>query len=161
MHPKGCVILMATLYHQVWTTAPLSRIYEALATADGVANWWGPHTSTDTPDGLVLAHDAGPQHGEVQMLVVDSIPNERVEWEVISKHPSASPASAWTGTRISFEMSERPNPGMLRGIEDPRPTMSVIEFRHSGWDERSEFFGFCNFAWGETLLGLKSWCEGG
>ncbi len=37
--------------------------------------------------------------------------------------------------------------------------MAVLDFRHSGWDENSEYFGFCNFAWGETLLMLKQWCE--
>lgn len=26
-------------------------------------------------------------------------------------------------------------------------------------NENSEFLGFCNFAWGETLLMLKQWWE--
>ncbi len=31
---------MATLYHQVWINAPVSKVYEALATADGLGKWW-------------------------------------------------------------------------------------------------------------------------
>jgi hypothetical protein len=150
---------MATLYHEVWINAPVSKVYEALATADGLGKWWAPHTSTETDDGLVLAHTPGGEHGEVRMKVLDTTKDKRVEWEIISTHPKRSPASAWTGTHIIFEMSERENPGIWRGITTPEPKMAVLEFRQTGWDERSEHFGFCNFAWGETLLMLKQWCE--
>jgi hypothetical protein len=56
-------------------------------------------------------------------------------------------------------MTERENPGRWMGISDGGPHMAVLEFRHSGWNEDNEYFGFCNFAWGETLLMLKQWCE--
>lgn len=150
---------MATLYHQVWINATLSRVYEALATADGLGKWWAPHTSTDTDTGLVLAHGAGSEHGEVQILVLDTTQDKRIEWEIVSTHPQRSPASAWTGTHIIFEITERENPGHWLGISNGGSRMTVLEFRHSGWNEDSEYFGFCNFAWGETLLMLKQWCE--
>ncbi len=150
---------MATLYHQVWIDAPVAKVYEALATAEGLGKWWAPHTSTETDTGLVLAHSPGAEHGDVKMKVLARVQNRRVEWEIISSHPKRSPASAWTGTRISFEITERENPGGRLGISSGRPQMAVLEFRHSGWDEKSEYFGFCNFAWGETLLMLKQWCE--
>ena len=150
---------MATLYHQVWINAPVSKVYEALATADGLGSWWAPHTSTKTDAGLVLAHSPGAQHGDVKMKVLDTTQDKRVEWEIISTHPKRSPASAWTGTHIIFEITERDNPGPWLGISDGGPHMAVLEFRHSGWNENSEYIGFCNFAWGETLLMLKKWCE--
>jgi hypothetical protein len=31
----------------------------------------------------------------------------------------------------------------------------VLDCRHSGWDERSEYLGFCSFAWGGVLERLK------
>lgn len=150
---------MATLHHQVWIDAPAEKVYDALATAGGLGRWWAPHTSTRSGEGLVLAHDPGAGHGEVRMKVVAAVPNRRVEWEIVSEHPARSPASAWTGTRILFELSVRENPGTWRGVTSESPELTVLEFQHSGWDERSEFFGFCNFAWGETLLMLKQWCE--
>lgn len=150
---------MATLNHQVWINAPASKVYKALATAEGLSSWWAPHTSTQTATSLVLAHGAGSEHGEVQMKVIDKTQNKRIEWEIISTHPRLSPASAWTGTHIVFELSERKNPGHWLGISDGEARMAVVEFSHSGWDENNEFFGFCNFAWGETLLMLKQWCE--
>jgi len=42
-----------------------------------------------------------------------------------------------------------------------RAYMAVMDFRHSGWDERREYLGFCNFQWGETLRKLKQWCASG
>jgi uncharacterized protein YndB with AHSA1/START domain len=150
---------MATLYHQVWMTAPLAKVYEAISTAEGLGSWWAPHTSTETDAGLVLAHNPGEEHGEVKMKVLDTVKDKRVEWEIISTHPKRSPASAWTGTHITFELTETENPGKWMGISSEEPTLTVLDFHHSGWDENSEYFGFCNFAWGETLLMLKNWCE--
>jgi hypothetical protein len=92
------------------------------------------------------------------MRVLDTVQNRRVEWEIISTHPKRSPASAWTGTRIVFEITERDQPGHWLGISHGGPRMAVLDFRHSGWDEPSEFFGFCGFAGGETLRMLKRWC---
>ena len=149
---------MATLHHQVWIDAPVPKVYEALSSAEGLGHWWAPHTSTQTNAGLVLAHDPGPEHGAVEMKVVDTTQNKRVEWEIISTHPKSSPASAWTATHIIFELSQRDKPRWMGG-EGGKPAPTVVEFRHEGWNETSEYFGFCNFAWGETLVMLKQWCE--
>jgi uncharacterized protein YndB with AHSA1/START domain len=139
---------MATLYHQVWIDAPAAKVYAALATAEGLSSWWAPHTSTETDDGLVLAHSPGPSHGDVQMKVLDSTPNRRVEWEIISAHPKRSPASAWSDTHILFEIAEKASPGHWLGMNNEGQNMAVLDFHYTGWDENSEFFGFCNYAWG-------------
>jgi hypothetical protein len=150
---------MTTLHHQVWIDAPPSRVYGALATAQGLAEWWAPHTSEETAEGLVLAHSPGPAHGAVQMKVVDRTPDRRIEWEIISIHPERSPASAWTGTRIIFDIAERPSPGHWIGLDNEGEPMVALDFYHAGWDEASEFLGFCNYAWGVTLDLLRQWCE--
>ena len=150
---------MTTLHHQVWIDAPVAKVYSAIAAAEGLGRWWAPHTSTETAAGLVLAHNPGEEHGEVRMKVLATVPNRRVEWEVISTHPRRSPASAWTGTHIVFELAERDNPGRWLGLDERVRRLTVLDFRHTGWDEHSEFLGFCNFAWGETLLMLKQWSE--
>lgn len=150
---------MATLYHQVWINAPRTTVYEALATAEGLSRWWAPHTSTETADGLVLAHSSGEGKPDVQLRVLERTPDERIEWEVVSTHPEKSPASSWTGTHIVFELSERPSPGAWLGLNDEGETLTVLDFRHRGWDEASAFIGFCNYAWGVTLEGLRTTCE--
>ena len=146
---------MAALCHDVWIDAPTAKVYRAIATADGISRWWDKQTETHTSEGIVLEHDPGPEHGVVKMKVLDLVPDRRVEWECISRHPSTSPASAWTGTRVVFEIARRAVPPWA----DEKADMVVLSFRHEGWDERSEYFGFCNFAWAQALEKLKEACE--
>jgi hypothetical protein len=69
-----------------------------------------------------------------------------VEWECISTHPKTSPAFGWTGTRISFEISERPLPTWAQAAGGPTTTRVL---------------GFCSFAWAGVLEKLKQVCESG
>lgn len=149
---------MATLVHQVLIDAEPSRVYEGLCNAEGLSKWWAPHASALTDDGVVLSHTPGEAHGDVRMLVKENT-QERIEWLVTSSHPSESPASSWTGTTIVFEITERPSPGHWMGMEGEDGSVTVLDFRHGGWDENSPFFGFCNYAWGVTLDLLRQWCE--
>ena len=150
---------MATLYHQVWIHASAARVYEAISTAEGLSSWWGPHESTETSAGLVVSHNPGPQHGVVRLKVLERVPNKRVEWECVSTHPRSSPASAWTGTRFIWELSERSNVAAQSGFGQNGDRITVLDFRHAGYDEHSEYFGRNNFAWAGVLQNLKQVCE--
>jgi uncharacterized protein YndB with AHSA1/START domain len=151
---------MATINHQVWINAPVARVYEAVSSAEGVSVWWDKQTAKQTNEGLILEHSPGPEHGVVQMKVLEMTPNKRVEWECISTHPRTSPAFGWTGTRVIFEIRERKDcPPALAAWAAAIPAKAILDFRHCGWDERNDYFGFCSFAWAETLLGLKKVCE--
>jgi len=139
---------MATIHHQLSIDAPAAKVYEALASADQIGTWWDKQTAIQTDRGLVLEHNPGPEHGVVQLRVVEMVPNQRVEWECISLHPRSSPAFAWTGTRFIFELSER-DPGRS----------TTVDFYQAGYDESSEFFDSNKAAWGEVLQNLKQVVE--
>jgi len=133
---------MKTIEHHLRIDAPASRVYEAIATADGISTWWDPQTPKQTDLGLVLEHNPGPEHGIVQLRVVDRMPNTRIEWECISTHPASSPASAWTGTHFIFELSGH-------------DTATDLDFKQTGYDDRSAFFNTNKDAWGQVLQNLK------
>src|SRR5262245_954913 len=133
---------MQTIQHDLRINAPVTRVYEAIATADGISTWWDPQTPKQTERGLVLEHNPGPEHGIVRLRVVDRVPNTRIEWECVSTHPASSPASAWTGTHFIFELSERGGATNLR-------------FRQTDYDERSAFFTPNADAWEKLLATLK------
>ena len=140
---------MATIHHQVTIAAPAATVYAAIATADGIGTWWDKQRAVQTDRGLVLEHDPGPEHGVVKLRVVELVPNRRVEWECVSTHRASSPASAWTGTRFVFEITAR------------GAATSVVDFRQTGYDERSPFFASNTTAWGQVLQNLKRVLDAG
>ena len=151
---------MITIHHQLAINAPVAEVFAAIATPERIGTWWDKHTATQTSRGLVLEHDPGPEHGVVKLRVVALVPDTRVEWECISTHPTSSPASAWMGTRFVFEMAERDSPAARFGGAH-RGRVTTLDFRHVGYDERSEFAGFNTFAWGQVLQNLKQVVEAG
>jgi hypothetical protein len=146
---------MATLSHQVWIRTPTARLYDPFATEEGIGRWWDKPKAVRSPSGLAWEFNPGPEHGVLVANVLEMIQDRRVEWEFVSRHPKHSPAFAWTGTHVVFEISRRAVPPWA----SERVEMAILDFRHSGWDERNEYFGFCNFQWGEALRKLKQWCE--
>lgn len=151
---------MTTIYHQVWINAPVTAVYASLATAEGVSRWWDRQTATRVDGAVVLEHDPGPEHGVVRLKVLDLTADRRVEWECVSTHPRSSPASAWTGTRITFALTPRGQYAPARAAwATAVPAQTIPDFRHAGWDERSEYLGFCSFAWAEVLQKLQQQCE--
>jgi len=137
---------MATLYHQVHINASTETLYRAITTEDGIGSWWDQPTAVETGEGTVVEFRPGEGHGVLKMRVLDLVPGKRVEWECISTHTKDSPASAWTGTHIIFEVGSKGE-------------TTILNFRHTGWDEDSEYFGFCNYHWGEALQKLQQLCE--
>lgn len=146
---------MATIHHQVSIDAPVEKVYLAISTPDGIGTWWDKQTATQTDQGLVLEHNPGPEHGIVRMRVVELLPNRRVEWECISAHPKSSPASVWTGTHFIFELAEPDDDGIARNSE----RTTILDFRQTGYDEESNFYGFNNSAWGQVMHNLKQVIE--
>jgi uncharacterized protein YndB with AHSA1/START domain len=150
---------MASIVHQVWINAPASRVYEGLATAVGLTRWWIRTYSVESPEGTILSHDPGPEHGEVHFRVLESVKDERVVWEVVSEHPKTSPMGAWKGTKIVFQIARRENPGPRLGVTSGVRKMTVLEFRHDGLDDKGEYFAYGNYAWAMILAALQKWCE--
>jgi len=134
---------MSTIHHQLRIDAPVAHVYEAIATADGISTWWDKQTPRQTERGVVLEHNPGPEHGTVQLRVVELVPSQRVEWECISSHSKSSPASAWTGTHFIFEMVS----------DDAGAT--TLDFRQTDYDERSAFLTANRTAWNQVLQNLK------
>ncbi|OJW73499.1 MAG: hypothetical protein BGO68_03605 [Candidatus Amoebophilus sp. 36-38] len=135
---------MGILYHQVHIHSSQEILYKAIVKEIG--SWWDKPKEVKKDESLILEFNPGSQHGLLRMKVLTLEPNSRVEWECISIHPPSSPASAWTGTYIIFKITEK-------------GSVTILDFYHVGWDEKSEYYGFCNYHWGEALQNLKKWCE--
>ncbi|HEX6567068.1 MAG TPA: SRPBCC domain-containing protein [Chthoniobacterales bacterium] len=137
---------MGSIRHQVSIRVPATDLYHAISTETGIGSWWDKPDTVRSEAGTVLEFRPGPGHGVLKMKVLINTRDRHVEWECISTHAKSSPASAWTGTHVIFEISEQDG-------------TSVLNFRHTGWDEDNEYFAFCNYNWGVALQKLKLHCE--
>ncbi len=138
---------MARIHHQLTINAPVATVYEAISSPERIGTWWDKQTVTRTDRGVVLEHNPGPEHGVVKLRVAQLIPNTRIQWECISRHPATSPASAWTGTHFIFDLAEM-GPGQTK-----------LDFQQAGYNERSEFFESNKSAWADVLNDLKQVLE--
>lgn len=114
--------------------------YQALATVEGLSNWWTEDTTGESAVGGLLQFRFG--RGGFDMRVVELVPEERVVWEVVDG------PEEWIGTRVRFDLKQDGD-------------YTVVLFKHQGWKEPVEFMHHCSTKWGVFLLSLKSLVETG
>lgn len=152
---------MASIQHELWIDAPIEKVASLLDSAAGISQWWDEQTERETPDGRVLEHTpgSGPEHGTVRFLVLANGPGE-IRWRCISTHPSDSPASAWTGTEVSFVIGSRASSKVAtQRWASGAAVQTVVRFEHSKWDPGSQYLPFCSFAWASVLGNLRDKAE--
>ena len=136
---------MVDILHRVGIKASSERVYKALATRDGLADWWTTDTQGQSEVGKVIKFrfsDGDREIGGFDMKVLELRPAERVSWEVID-----GPAE-WIGTKVSFDLKQ----------EDD---FSIVLFKHLGWKEPGEFMHHCSTKWATFLMSLKALVETG
>jgi hypothetical protein len=144
--------MSAVLSHQLHIKSGIHTVYEAVSTAAGIGSWWDiASVVLSGDDNTILEFRPGKEeiHGVLRMKVIRTIDDRLVEWECISQHQKISPASAWYGTHIVFQLNE----------SEGTDGVTILDFRHTGWDETNEYIDFCNEQWGVALNKLKAYCE--
>jgi uncharacterized protein YndB with AHSA1/START domain len=133
---------MAEILHRVGIKASTQDVYRALATRQGLADWWTTDTrGTSSEVGGVIEFHFGTR-GFFDMKVLELDPGKRVAWQVV-RGPED-----WVGSKVSFELKQ----------EGEQVTML---FKHEGWREQSEFMHHCSTKWATFLLSMKALVETG
>ena len=136
---------MASIRHRVGIAAPQTRVYDALATKEGLSSWWTRDVEGTQDQGGTLRFFFGGAEPGAVMEVVDLTPPQRVEWRCVQG------PDEWVGTGVTFE---------LKPAED-QDGETVVLFTHADWREPVEFMHHCSTKWAYFLLGLKAGLEGG
>ena len=130
---------MATIYHQVGIKAPLSDVYNAIATTEGVTGWWTQTSGNPENNGnLEFSFDGHI----VSARVTAKTPEKYIEWTV------AGDAGEWLDTRICFDL-------------DQKPEQVMVNFQHTDWKQATPFLAHCSTKWGVFMLSLKDYLETG
>lgn len=137
---------MSSIIHRIGIRAPASRVYQALATTEGLAGWWTRDTAGRSAVGdrivFTFRNPAGDELGGFGMEVLELSPGQRVRWRV------ASGPAEWVDTHVGFTLTE------LEG-------MTIVLFGHRGWREEVEFMAHCSMKWAVFLLSLRDLVERG
>ena len=134
-------IILPAIKHLLVINTPPQKIYNALTTSTGVANWWTKETIVGKQIGDTNVFKFGEKYHN-EMKIIDLIPDNRVEWECIKGDDE------WIGTKLIFE---------LLGNDDK----TTLKFIQAKWKEETDFFASCNYQWGYYMRSLKLYCESG
>jgi len=136
---------MADIIHRVGIKAPVSKVYGALSTIDGLAGWWTKDTTGVASSGgtieFLFRSPGGETIGDIGMKVTALHPDE-VRWRC------ASGPEEWIGTDVSFKLS-------------PDGDYTILRFSHDNWREATEFTAHCSTKWAAFMLSLKDLVETG
>lgn len=137
---------MAEIIHKIGLKAPLSQVYAAISSVEGVAGWW---TRETTGSGqlsgaidVVFRTPAGDEKGRMTFELTRLVPGEQVTWRF-----TAGPEE-WVGTEVTFALARRGD-------------FTILLFGHRNWPEAEEFMAHCSMKWATFLLSLKQLVETG
>jgi uncharacterized protein YndB with AHSA1/START domain len=128
-------------------SAPRERVFDAIATVEGVQSWWTPHTSGSSERGGELELVFEGVDDQV-MRVERSVRPSLVEWTCLAHtgHPE------WEETRVRFALAEW------------APGECELDFRHVGLVPELRCYDACERGWdfflGTSLAGLVERGEG-
>jgi uncharacterized protein YndB with AHSA1/START domain len=137
---------MPDIIHRIATRAPLSTVYQAVATVDGIAAWWTRETTGDSRIGgtirTVFRNPDGKEVGTIGFQVLALEPDKEVRWRFTDGPPE------WIGTDAVFTLSRDGD-------------YTVLLFGHRNWREEVEFTAHCSTKWATFLLSLRALVETG
>jgi uncharacterized protein YndB with AHSA1/START domain len=137
---------MVDIIHRIGIKAPLAKVYDAVATTQGVAGWWTRETTGTSKVGETITtrfrSQEGKEIGKMEFEVITLDPNREVRWR-FKQGPEE-----WIGTDATFELSDAGN-------------QTILLFGHRNWREAVEFTAHCSMKWGTFLLSLRELVETG
>ena len=131
---------MLEIRHNVIIKTTPAKVYEAITTQEGLANWWAKQTIAKPEVGFVNIFTFGTFRNEMKVTILN--PNKKVEWKCINS------IKEWIDTNILFDLEEKDGRTLLR-------------FTHSGWRAVTDTFAGCNYDWERFMTSLKLFCETG
>jgi uncharacterized protein YndB with AHSA1/START domain len=124
---------------------PCERVFDAVATLEGLRGWWTPLVQGTPTAGGDVRFDFEGMEEHIVMHVERAARPSSVEWTCVV-HTSLED---WAGTRVLFEMAPR-GPG---GCD--------LTFRHLGLTPALDCFDDCELGWEHFLGSLVAYVDHG
>lgn len=137
---------MVDIIHRIGIRAPISKVYAALSTVEGVAGWWTKDTTGESKSGgtikVLFRSPTGDEMGKMGFDVLKLNPDKEVHWRCKSGQEE------WIGTDVTFNLSQDGD-------------YTIVLFGHKNWHEATEGMAHCSMKWATFLLSLRQLIETG
>ena len=137
---------MPDIIHRIGIQSSASNVYKAIATIEGLRNWWTEEVEGEEQTGSSIEFTFRSEDGDVlgvmKMQVTELIDEKSIRWKC-TEGPEE-----WIGTDITFDLVQHGD-------------QIVILFGHRNWREPVEFMAHCSMKWAVFLLSLREYVETG
>jgi len=127
---------MADVIHEFTVNAQPPRVFEALATANGMEKWWTKQSTGENREGGIIRLYFSPEF-DWEAKVTCNKPPFAFELQLTRAHPD------WIGTVVRCELASEAK-GATR-----------VTFYHTGWREMNEHWRVSCFCWAMYLRILR------
>ncbi len=135
---------------QLLLAAPPATVYKALATQQGLRDWWTHSCEADTSPGGHITFRFGSTH---KVMRIDSlVPGQEVRWHCVEANieiPGVHDKAEWVGTDIVFKLTP---------VEGNK---TRLDFDHIGLTPAFECYTQCEAGWTLFLGSLQKLVETG
>ena len=135
--------LMPEIMHLIKIRAARDKAYQAVATAEGLRNWWTRDAALDPRVGGVGEIGFNGHRFVIKLRVAELTPPDHVAWDNVS-----STSGVFDGTRITFDLKSD------EGI-------TSLLFAHRRFKTGSDTIAAPTTVWGFYLFSLKRFLETG
>ncbi|MFQ5989817.1 MAG: SRPBCC domain-containing protein [Candidatus Methylomirabilales bacterium] len=131
---------MADMHHEIVIDASPEKVYDAIATQEGLRGWWTGDSVAEPRVGSIAEFGFYNRQFLFRMRVEELMPGKKVVWSCVGDHDE------WKDTRLTWDISQRDGG-------------TVLHFTHGNWRSTTRFFASCNSTWGMLMYRLKDYAE--
>lgn len=121
--------------------ADADRVFDAIATPEGLDRWWTVHSAGEPVDGAEYVLWFGPEY-DWRARVTSVVRPSRFELQLIDADED------WNGTRVGFTL-------------EPNGESTRVRFHHIGWPQANAHYRTSCHCWAMYLRILRRYLEYG
>jgi len=145
---------MHDIVHELTVAAPAEQVFDAVATAAGLATWWSSEVTItggqgSDSDDQSLTDGSTFEVGFDQGAVIIKLQVDSIVHPVLSHLTCIDGPAEWPGTQLAFR------------VEPDNHGGTVVRFWHGGWEFEDGALPRCSFQWALYLDNLRRVLEGG
>lgn len=134
---------MPDILHYLKIDAVPDRVFQAIATAEGIRHWWTRDADLDTEAGGSGEFRFYDRKSITRVRIEELKPLTHIRW-----HVDSAVAGGWSGTHLTFHLT-------------PEGPGTVLRFAHQGFQEADDWFARTTTGWAYYLVSLQQYLERG